>query len=506
MRFVPGRCQLRGRTLFAVVATVLYVSPALGSEPTAEGRGDRRDEAFAGAQAAAIPANVFVNFAVGLQHVRPLAIGVDETGYGDNDTALPSDANERAAIAQLGPKQMRMYLRFLTPGNASGAVVCGQAFCSGGTNAVVTGEQYVAAIRETGAEPIVQIPIYPKRPDLPLADAIALSASDAEAMVRRFNAPASSVRVGRWLIHNEPDGNGIPKEEYWQYFNEMTRRMKRADGTIRVGGPQTAFYNTAYLEEFLGHSCDVADIVDFHSYGQGGSVVLAPEQLLAQTVKYQNNLRDLRARIGRIPLCAGRDLELQIGEFNLDWDGDPKYFQQFNTVWAASALGHILKGGGNALAYGTKNGALGFVCDAANCRGADPAYAGQPVDTPRPIYWGFGLYLGGEGLGIGDLWPTTQPTWLVESWTGLNGVEVYPFQNAVYSNLVVVNKNSVAVTASFSVSGLRSSNGQVFVFTKDGSQPPWATPSGEDVCLANGGFAVNLPPLSAARVFFVPGQ
>jgi hypothetical protein len=456
--------------------------------------------------AAATHANVFVNFAVRRQRVGPLAIGVDETGYGDNDTALPSDPNERLALRQLGPKQMRMYLKFLTPGNVSGPVVCAQSFCSGGTTGTITGEQYIHAIRETGAEPIVQIPIYPRRLDLPLPDAIALSAADAEAIVRRFNRPGSPLRIGRWLIHNEPDGNGIPKEEYWQYFNEMARRMKAADSAIRVGGPQTAYYNTAYLEEFLAHSCDVADIVDFHAYGQGGSVVLTPEELLAQTVKYESNLRDLRSRISRIPLCAGRDLELQVGEMNLDWDGDPKYFQQFTAVWAASALGHILKGGGNALGYGTKNGALGFVCDAVDCRGADPAYAGQPVDTPMPIYWGFGLYLGGEGMSIGDLWPTTEPTWLVDSWTSLAGVEIYPFQNAVYSNIVVVNTRPTAVTASFSVSGVRSSNGQIFIYTKDGSQPPWAPPTGADASLGNGTFTLELPALSAARLFFVPGQ
>jgi len=504
MTFVRS-CKLRLGGPVAVLVGVLASRVALGA-PEAPDVAHPIPRSLVQGFQATVDANVFVNFGIGIQPVGPLSIGVDETGYGDNNTALPNDPGEQLALQQLGLKLMRMYLKFLTPGNNASPVVCAQAFCSGGSDGIVTGDQYIQAIRAVGAEPIVQIPLYPSRPGLPLAEAIALSAADAEAMVRRFNTSGTSVRIKRWLIHNEPDGNGIPKEQYWQYFNEMVRRMKHADAAIRVGGPQTAYYNTAYLEEFLRHSCDVADIVDFHSYGQGGSVVLTPEELLAQTVRYENDLRDLGARIGKIPLCAGRKLELQIGEFNLDWDGDPKYFQTFNTVWAASVLGHILKGGGNALGYGTKNGALGFVCDVANCRGTDPAYAGLPIDSPMPVYWAFDLYLGGEGLWVGDLWPTTQPTWLVDSWTSLSGLEVFPFQNAVYSNVVVVNKNADAVTASFSVAGVRSSNGQVFVYTKDGSQPPWAPPSGTDVVLQNGAFTVHLPPLSATRLFFVPGR
>ncbi len=94
---------------------------------------------------------------------------------------------------------------------------------------------------------------------------------------------------------------------------------------------------------------------------------------MASSWRYGEQLDRLRERID------DPDVELQIGEYNLNWADEPQNNTPAQAVWVASALGTILSRGAVAFQYGDKNQAMGLVADG----------------RPKPSYWGLAAFTGG---------------------------------------------------------------------------------------------------------------
>ncbi|MEX0799744.1 MAG: DUF4114 domain-containing protein [Dehalococcoidia bacterium] len=425
-------------------------------------------------------ANISVHFNTPIRSLNPLAIGLDESAYGAGSLVLPTDPLELQRVTNLGVAYMRVELKYKTAGNPGAGIVCGAAGCVGSGGAP-SGEAYVNAIKAAGAEPVVIIPIY--------SGNTSLSASDAANIVEHFNIDTGNP-VQRWIIGNEPDNAGMSASAYSTHFNAMYDAMKAVDPGIEVGGPATAWFNTGFLQTFLNSSGSRVDFIDYHKYGQGGPVALSEAELLANTAEWESTIGQMRTMIqNTVPARAGQ-IEIQIGEWNLDWDGDAKHYTNFNTVWSASVLGRILKAGGLSLPYASKNGGLGALFE------SDSATYGTSRDDPMPIYHGIGMFTGQS------LFRPFGGT-VVDTLTSLSNLEVYASSGA--RNVVVVNKDPSASRAgAFFFDGFAS--GTVQVWRKSGSASPFAAPANLGTTnVVNSLLSYTLPPYSVTTFVLDPG-
>ncbi len=419
----------------------------------------------------------------------PDAIGLDESEYGANGNSLGTDLNEQTAVRTLGPAIIRLSLNFATAGDPSSGVVCKAGGCVTGAS----GDQYVAAVVAAGAIPEVQVDMHGY---LPYSSANqATYASDAAALVTHFNKTAGNNPSPRWLLGNEPDASDTPLSaaNYSSYFNAAVTAMKAVDPTLRVGGPVTASFNQSFITTFLQNCGGVADFVDFHSYGEGGTTCPGKTDaaLLAETAKYGQDIGQAQGLIRQY--APGRTMTVQVGEWNLSWASKTcssttnvpvtEFYQGFNIVWSASVLGHILSAGGLSLPFASKNGALGALFEEA-----DSSYPGSGNDTPMPLYHGLGMFTG-EGIfrGFG--------TAVVASGTRLTNVEVFASANP--QNLVVVNKDPSVTYASATFSLAGASGSTVDVHQENQTTGPFGAPAQlGTMALSGGSFSYDLPPYS----------
>jgi hypothetical protein len=454
-----------------------------GGGSDAGGRADVGSESDAGAS----DGNIQVDFTVTVAPVDPFAIGIDESEYGSGGRTIANDSTEQQRFAALAPAIMRVPLGFATPGNASSAVVCEASGCVGAGGSP-DGDAYVESILAAGVQPEIQVSMGAY---LPYSQAnVALFATDAAALVKRFNVNAATLHPSpRWIIGNEPDNGGPTATDYCAYFNAAYDAMKAVDSTILIGGPVTAYFDTNYLQTFLSLSGSRTDFLDFHSYGEGGNVSKTEAQLLAETPSYESNLSQLQSMISTAVPSRATSITTQVGEWNVSWSSSTEMYLPFAIVWDASVMGHILHAGALSLPYGTKNGSLGALFEQA-----DSTY-GTSQDDPMPLYHAVGMY-SGEGL-----FPRFG-TSVVSATTSLATVEVFASNNP--KNIVVINKDPTAsVTAAFTLVG--KGTGQVVVYAKNGSANPFAPPAQlAPSSISNGAFTYGVAPYSVTVFLLGP--
>lgn len=424
--------------------------------------------------------DINVDFTNTIRTLHPLAISMDESAYGRNGIYITDDVIHRERIKELKIAGMRMSLKYSIPGEPGSPIRCSATGC----NQTVTGDQWVSAIKQTGAQ--VTIELHQDK-----THTLSTATADAANMVRHFNINTSNP-VKRWIIGNEPDNSGsssnMSATDYSNRFNALYDAMKAVDPTIEIGGPATAYYNTGFLDTFLTISGGRADFVDFHTYGQGGTTVRAQDVLLSETDRYENYINDLKGRIQTKQPSRASEIEIEVGEWNLDWDGEgvsQSEYKQYNTVWSASALGHILKAGGISMQYASKNGDLGALWEYQTANSP----TGWQIDDRMPIFHGIGMYTGESISGFPRFGNT-----MVNSSTILPNVEVYVSNNP--KNIVVINKDpSASHDAEFSLTGVTS--GTVDVFRKDQNVEPKDLPVKQSSTTINSGtFSYTIPPYS----------
>lgn len=218
-----------------------------------------------------------------------------------------------------------------------------------------TNDQYldlVDEMRRRGLEPVLQVPVNGRQ----------FSASQAADLVAFINGPPNSRGVKYWSIGNEPD---LDSSEYPQpetaayisgYLKEFASAMKQVDPSIKILGPETAWYNDDIINALTdcGGQYDVTgkdpygryyvDIISFHHYGfGGGSNQTRPAVIGKLTEQYGFN-DDLATLKNRLSLCDGEHLrsgantlKIAVTEANVDYQNPTG--DGLGGVGAASFLG-----------------------------------------------------------------------------------------------------------------------------------------------------------------------
>jgi hypothetical protein len=408
--------------------------------------------------------NIAIDYTAPAQQLDPLAIGMDISAYGFPN-AFANDQLEQQRLKTLHVKYMRIDLKYATSGDPTSQIICGAYSC----DTRWTGDQWVQAIKATGAQPLILLPY---------------STTDAANMVKHFNKITDNY-VKYWVVGNEPEQAGISAITYSTTFNQNYDAMKAIDPTIKIGGGATAWYDAPFLQTFLEQSGSRVEFVDFHNYAQEGVEPGDYTKLFQSAAEYGDSIHKLRSLIQQIVPARASRIGIEVGEWELNWGGVIQDDTNFHAVWTASALGHIISAGAWALFYADKGNAL-YMQEHAIID-AHGRVINVNVDDTNPAYHGIGMFTG-EGLfrHFGDA--------LVRASSTLPNVEVYASDNP--KNIVMINKDpSLSRTANVSLKGVTS--GTIDVWRKDGSVPFSSPPIKSGILpLENGAFTCQLPPFS----------
>ncbi|HEU5046971.1 MAG TPA: hypothetical protein VFT64_03925 [Rickettsiales bacterium] len=413
-------------------------------------------------------AQIIVDYTQAGKAINSRAFGVDVTGYGSGRD-ITNDSVMMQMMGDLRLGQMRMHLKYKTPGDPHSPIQCGGAGCAKN----VPGDVWITKIKAMGAEPVVILQMAPPT-----------SVQDAASMVRHFNLETRNP-VKYWIIGNE---SPLPDAEQITLFNRTYDAMKAADPSIKIGGVGTAYFNEAFLQKLLAGSGNRIDFIDFHQYGEGGEENLPESVLLKNTVGYEEHISALKADIRKIVPARADQIDVQVGEWNMNWNGKGAVnamFTQFNTVWGASVIGHILRAGGISLQYGDKNGPLGTLYESLHP--ASGAAAIAAIDQPMPVYYAHVMFTGGK-------WFRHFGNTLAQVSVDAPDLEVFASDNP--KNIVVINKNPTAAEEGiFTLKGTENIRAQVW--QKNGQINPLSPPAylGEGQ-VHHGRFASTLPPYS----------
>ncbi|MEU4697967.1 PA14 domain-containing protein [Nonomuraea dietziae] len=447
---------LARRTLRAVLAGGLTAAVVIGP---------------AGAPAeAAVAAAVLVDFTKPIRTISPADIGVSITGYGEG-SYITNDAKHREHLRKLGVGRMRVELHYQEPGNHDSPIICGGYKCA----TEVSGDAWITAIRDLGAEPVVILQVDGRQ-------SAEVNRGDAVALYRHFAATGKPVQ--RFILGNElncactPDKPEMPAGEYSRRFNLIADALRAENPAVKVGGPATAWNDLGYIRTFLEGSRDRVDFLDYHDYGNG-SEPITDEALLGSVIRqYETDIKEVSALAESV---LGRKVELQIGEFNSDFD-DPdghRTLTHFNTLWGAAALGQMLHAGAGAFQYGDKNGQLGLT--------STKGEGGIPRSEPLPIYHGIGMYTG-EGL----FRPFGKT--VVQASADTDKLHVFASDHA--KNVVLVNVGADQVEAGLTLTGVTAGTAAVWRSTQDA----WAPHRTGTATITGGKATVTLPPGSVTTL------
>jgi len=159
-------------------------------------------------------------------------------------------------------------------------------------------------------------------------------------LLGRYN---SLYDIDGWYVQliNEPNLFGMELEPYIELYNHVAPLVKEAYPDVLVGGPSPERYRENWIDPFLKR-CEPIDFLEWHRY----ALWIAPDRasdyhFMDRTVRYGNDV-DKAATA-----CAtyGRDIELHMGEYNLNsyWDPvDPRCQSIMSAAYTASVLRQLI--------------------------------------------------------------------------------------------------------------------------------------------------------------------
>jgi hypothetical protein len=174
----------------------------------------------------------------------------------------------------------------------------------GPDHSMPTNFQYIKmidSIRAKGMEPIIQVPF----------NKWAYSATQAAQIVQYINVTKGK-NIKYWVIGNEPDLDYgyTTASQVAAYFKPFASAMKAADPSIKIIGPECAWYNTGIINGLTtpGGPDDITgtdaagryyvDILSFHYYGFSGAQTRAQViSKLSSANDLNDNLATLNARL-----------------------------------------------------------------------------------------------------------------------------------------------------------------------------------------------------------------
>lgn len=433
-----------------------------------------------GAPAQAAAATVAVDFTSPVAQLDAADYGLDITGYG-NKSYITNNATHQGHVRRQKFGVMRMELMW-----ENGRLVCGGDYCE---REDYDGDDWIAAIRALGAEPMLILPLSGTR-------SAAADLADAESIFGHFADTGNPVL--KFIVGNELDNSGNPDKmlatEYVTRFNQIYDRLHQLDPRVEVGGPALASYGpgtaeSAYMTTFLQGSGTRTDFVDYHDYGAGYTPA-TPEQLVGPIITQMGaDIADLKARIASVVPSRAGQIPIQLGEWNMDYiDAEHRMVTHLATVWGAAALGTILENGASSLIYGDKNGnardntGLGIT--------STEGEGGIAVNAPTPVYHGLGMF-SGEGLfrGFGStVVDTTSSDPLLRAFAS-NGSK----------NIVLVNGATEATTTSLALTGYTAGSAAIWQSTGD-SQATWTPHQTGTLAISGGTASVTLPARSVTTL------
>lgn len=193
-----------------------------------------------------------------------------------------------------------------------------------------TNAQYIAiidSIRANGMEPVIQVPF----------DKFRYTAQQAAAIVNHINVVMGR-NVKYWSIGNEPDlGYSYTNAaQIAAYYKPYASAMKNADPSIKIIGPDCAWYNQGIMnglttpngpDDITGKDAAgryYLDIISFHTYPFNGSQTR--DQVVSKLTSsgsFQDNLIALNARVAACNAAHGRTgiaaLKTAVTEANISY-------------------------------------------------------------------------------------------------------------------------------------------------------------------------------------------
>jgi hypothetical protein len=211
-----------------------------------------------------------------------------------------------------------------------------------------TNYQYIRiidSIRARGMEPIIQVPYYDNR----------YTASQAAAIVYYINVTKAR-NIKYWIIGNEPDlkYSFTSAAQVAAYIKPFASAMKAVDPSIKIIGPETAWYNSAIINGLTnpGGPDDITgtdangryyiDIISFHYYPFNGTQTRS--QVITKLTAaggLQDNLALLNTRLAAANSYHGRTgtnmLKSAITEANVNYQNSA--VDDVTTLGANSFIG-----------------------------------------------------------------------------------------------------------------------------------------------------------------------
>lgn len=355
----------------------------------AEATVDANDSPFSPFVSATTSGNVAISPTFfGINAWMPYQIG-SRVYYGNLDSQWTNVQSSGAKIMRYGGNGVDQYADpfWVDPGDPNKSTL----------------KQYLAMVnnmQSRGIEPVLQVPVYGSTYD----------ANDAAEIVRYINVTHLK-GVKYWSIGNEPD---LPGGAYGSstattvanYFKPIASAMKAVDPTIKIIGPDTAWYNEPIINGLTacGTSTDITgrdangryyvDILSFHHYlGDGTQTRAEVLSSLMSAGGFHDDLGALQSRINACNSYWGRTgtsaLKMAVTELNVNYTNTTtdsltgtgaKSF--VGAQWWAEAMGIAMRRGVDFVAFWS-------TIEGSAQTGNELGFISGDGTTKRPTYYHF---------------------------------------------------------------------------------------------------------------------
>jgi hypothetical protein len=297
----------------------------------------------------------------------------------------------------------------------------------------------IDSIRANGMEPIIQVPYHNG----------SYSAAQAAQLVQYINGTAGR-NIKYWSIGNEPDleYSFTSASQVAAYIRPFASAMKAADPTIKILGPETAWYNQSIINGLTtpGGPSDITgtdtagryyvDIISFHTYPFNGTQTR--QQVISKLTAspgFDTYLGSLSARVASCNIAHGRTganaLQTAVTEMNVNYQnasGDNLYGSGVNSFIGGQFVAEMF-------GLGMKNGVdimtMWSVVE-GNSTALNIGYIDRTTGNKKPAYHHFQM--------MADHFSGNY----VSSVSSHTNVKVFSSQNSSLTTVMIMNQDSSA--------------------------------------------------------------
>jgi xylan 1,4-beta-xylosidase len=129
----------------------------------------------------------------------------------------------------------------------------------------------------------------------------------------------------------------------WSMYNQAAEAMKKVDPTIKTGGYAPCWPSVPMIKDFYTHCHQNVDFISWHKYLTGSSKT-PDEYIMRRTSTFGQDAVQIREMINQV--TPGKDVQLALTEYNINWNWkphDPRQATQTGAAWLASVLLHLIE-------------------------------------------------------------------------------------------------------------------------------------------------------------------